>query len=232
MLDELTHCFRFLNKSKKIRVVVLRGKGKSFSSGADLQWMVQSGISSYKKNEADSFAMAVCLRTIYKCTKPTIAVAHGAAIGGGIGLLCACDFAVAEANSVFSLSELRVGLVPSTIMPYILIKMNQHKVKMLMFTGKKISATEAISLGLVELMFEKPEIDDNLKLIVHDIMKSSPGAIKESKELIGYLNRKVISDKILSKTVKSITEMKMSNESKEGIAAYHEKRLPKWAIKE
>jgi methylglutaconyl-CoA hydratase len=232
MLDELANCFKYLNKSKEIRVVVLRGKGKSFSSGADLQWMIGSGTKSYKKNEADSFAMAKCFNSIYKCQKPTIAIVHGAAIGGGIGLLCACDFVIAETNAFFSLSELSVGLVPSTIMPYILTKMNQHLLKMLMFTGEKISANKAHQFGLVEQLFEKSEIEEKLNLIINDVLKSLPEAIKESKKLIRELNGKLNSNKIINKTVKSITKMKMSESSKEGISAYLEKRLPNWAVQD
>jgi methylglutaconyl-CoA hydratase len=194
--------------------------------------MIGSGNKSYKKNEADSKAMAKCLNSIYKCAKPTIAFVHGAAIGGGIGLLCACDFIIAETNSFFSLSELRVGLVPSTIMPYVLTKMNQHIVKMLMFSGEKISAIKAHQFGLIEQLFEKPEIEDKLKLIINDIMLSSPDAIKESKKIINYLNDKTNYEKMINKTIKSITEMKLAKNSKEGISAYLGKRLPNWAVQD
>jgi methylglutaconyl-CoA hydratase len=228
-LDELIKCFKFLEKSKEIRIIILRGNGKSFSSGADLKWMLESGNKSYKKNEVDSIALAKCLNTIYKSSKPTIAVLHGAVIGGAIGLLSTCDFAIAEVNTIFSLSELRMGLAPSTIMPYILTKMNQHNVKMLMLTGNKISADKAHQLGLIEQVFEKQEIEENLRLISADIMKSCPVAIKESKKLIRFLNNAEISKKIINRTVRSITKMKMSKDSNEGISAFLEKRLPKWA---
>jgi methylglutaconyl-CoA hydratase len=230
MLNELTQCFKFLNKSEEIRVILLRGRGKSFSSGADLKWMFDSENKSYKKNKADSIAMAKCLKSIYSCTKPTIAIVHGAVIGGGIGILCTCDFTIAETNTFFSLSEFRVGLVPSTIMPYLLKKMNQHKLKMLMFSGKKLTSTEAHRIGLIEELYDTNAIEMKLKLFINDILKSSPDAINESKALMNFLYNKSDSEKIMNKTVKSITKMKMSKSSIEGISAYMEKRLPNWTV--
>jgi len=225
MISELIECYEYLEQLKDIRIILLRGKGKSFCSGADLQWMMQSDKDIANLN---SMEMASCFQTIYKATKPTIAIVHGAIYGGANGLMCACDIAIAADNAKFSFPELRVGLVPSTIVPYILMRLNPHKTKLLMYTGKIIQATEALSSGLIDYLFPEKNMEEQVQTIVDEILKSSPRALTECKSLINVFAEKMVEQEMIDKTVKSITRMKLSEEGREGMTAFLEKRVPKW----
>jgi methylglutaconyl-CoA hydratase len=232
MLDELIHIFNSLEKENSVRVIVLRGKGKSFSAGADLNRMLESSKLNFDENLKDGQRWADCLGTIYNSPKPTIAVATGNNYGGGIGLLCASDIVIAEENAEFSFSEVKIGLAPSTIMPYVLTRLNEHKAKYLMFTGQKVGATEAQQLNLVDVIVPTYELESRLKSISNDIIKASPEGIKETKRLIGELKNAKTHDEIVALTSSSIAKLKISNEANEGISAFFDKRPPIWSAKE
>jgi methylglutaconyl-CoA hydratase len=226
MISELMQCFNYVEELKDIRVIVLRGKGKSFCSGADLQWMAQYN-DNYEVNLADSVKMAACFHAIYKIPKPTIAIVHGTVFGGANGLMCACDIAIAAGNTRFSFPELRIGLVPSTILPYVLQRINAHKAKLLMYTGKIIDAREALELGLIDELFSD-EIEKKVHELIDKIIRSGPDAITECKSLINHYSGKMIERDIITHTAESITKIKMSQEGQEGTSAFFEKRAPDW----
>jgi methylglutaconyl-CoA hydratase len=227
MISEITECFEKLETTKDIRAIIIRGKGKSFCSGADLQWMIQSENDNYQENLKGSLEMANCFRTIYNTSKPTIALVHGTIFGGANGLTCACDIVIAGHNTRFSFPELKIGLVPSTIMPYVLTRVNQHTAKLLMYTGRIISGSAAYELGLVDYLIDEPELEKNLKLILNDLMKASANAIAECKSLINGFSNNSLEKKIVT-SVESITKIKMSEDGREGISAFLEKRKPYW----
>jgi methylglutaconyl-CoA hydratase len=226
MIRELIKCYEYVGQLKDPRVIILRGKGKSFCSGADLQWMTQSV--DYDVSLKNSAEMAACFNTIHNSAKPTIAIVHGAVYGGANGLMCASDIAIAIENTKFSFPELRVGLVPSTILPYVLMRMNPHKAKLYMYTGRIIRDEEALASGLVDYIFSNSEIEAQTQILVDELLKSSPHAIAECKSLINIFSEKMTQKKMIDKTVKSITTMKLSEEGREGVSAYFEKRIPKW----
>lgn len=228
MLDELIHCFSEIEKLRKVRVVVIRGKGKSFSAGADLKGMLASNKLSFEKNLKDGKKWTECLSAIYNTKKPTIAIATGNVFGGGNGLLSASDIVISESNAAFSFSEVKIGLAPSTILPYVLSRLNEHKAKILMFTGKKISAKEALVFGLIDFIVESKEIESTLEFLTTDIIKASPNGIEEIKFLINEFKKGLNHEQISDITAESIAKLKISKEALEGISAFMEKRLPVW----
>jgi methylglutaconyl-CoA hydratase len=228
MLDELMQCFSDLDNDDEIRVIVLRGKGKSFSAGADLVKMLESNKLSFDENLNDGYRWANCLSKIYNSPKPTIAIATGNVFGGGNGLLCALDIVIADSNAVFSFSEVKLGLAPSTILPYALTRLNEHKAKYLMFTGKRVSASEALELNLVDFVVHSDELELFISSVTNDLLKASPGGIKEIKFLIAEINKDLPLDKLNELTASSIARLKKSKEALEGISAFIEKRAPNW----
>ncbi|MGM0504399.1 MAG: enoyl-CoA hydratase-related protein [Bacteroidota bacterium] len=228
MLQELTESFQFLNKDSNVRVIILRGKGKSFSAGADLKKMLEKNKSGFDENLEDGKLWTQCLSQIYHCSKPVIAVATGNVFGGGNGLLAAADIVLAEKDSVFSFSEVKIGLAPSTILPYVLTRLNEHKAKLLMFTGMRITSIEALQYNLVDFALVHDEIEKTLESLINDITSASPNGIKEIKFLIRELKKGLNHDQMNDLTANSIGRLKISEEAFEGISAFLEKRKPEW----
>lgn len=228
MLQELTESFQLLEKDESIRVIILRGKGKSFSAGADLKKMLEKNKSGFDENLEDGKLWTQCLSQIYNCSKPVIAVAIGNVFGGGNGLLAAADIVLAEKDTVFSFSEVKIGLAPSTILPYVLTRLNEHKAKLLMFTGKRISAIEALQYNLVDFVLSQNEMELTLESLINDITIASPNGIKEIKFLIRELKKGLSYDQINDLTTNSIARLKISEEAFEGISAFLAKRKPVW----
>ncbi|NHB67412.1 enoyl-CoA hydratase-related protein [Perlabentimonas gracilis] len=228
MLEEINHCFTELDKNGSIRAIVLRGKGKSFSAGADLKLMLQASKMGYDENLEDGLKWANCLATIYGSSKPVVGIATGNVYGGGNGLLAACDMVIAEDNVVFSFAEVKLGIAPSTILPYILKRLKLSTAKYLMFTGKRFSAQEAFDYGFVDFAVSAQQVEPLLDSIVSDVLKASPQGIKEIKVLIKKLNSTSTPEEIMEITASSIARLKTSDEAIEGISAFLEKRKPNW----
>ncbi|MDY6801710.1 MAG: enoyl-CoA hydratase-related protein [Bacteroidota bacterium] len=228
MLRELTSIFQLLENDHHVRVIILRGKGKSFSAGADLKKMLAKNKSGFDENLKDGKLWTGCLSRIYHCSKPVIAVATGNVFGGGNGLLAAADIVLAEKDSVFSFSEVKIGLAPSTILPYVLTRLNEHKAEFLMFTGKRISANEAMNYHLVDFVLDDKEIELTIESLINDLLKASPNGIKEIKFLIRELKKGLNHDQMNDLTANSIAGLKISEEAFEGISAFLEKRKPVW----
>ncbi len=230
MLDELIGCVTELDRLESVRVMVLRGQGKSFSAGADLKMMQAASNAGFEKNFEDGLRWANCLATLNNSTKPIIGIATGNVFGGGNGLLGACDLVIADIDAVFSFSEVRLGLAPSTILPYILSRIGEQKSKYLMFTGKRFTATEAYEYGLVDFLVNNSEVEETLNQLYSQLLKASPGGIKEIKMLIRTIKSTNCYDSIKEETANSIARLKISDEAQEGLAAFIEKRKPKWVI--
>jgi len=228
LIDELTHCFTDLEKNGSIRVIVLRGKGKSFSAGADLKLMLQTSRMGYENNLEDGLKWANCLAAIYASSKPVVGIATGHVFGGGNGLLAACDMVIAEENAVFSFSEVKLGIAPSTILPYILKRINQSTAKYLMFTGIRFTAQEAYDFNFIDFTVYQQQLESLLESILTDINSASPQGIREIKNLIRKLGAITNAEDIANITASSIATLKTSDEAKEGITAFLEKRKPNW----
>jgi methylglutaconyl-CoA hydratase len=228
MVNELIQCFTYVEQLNDIRVIILRGKGKSFCSGADLQWLGRPNQGDYGANLAESMKMADCFHAIYESPKPTIAVVHGNVYGGANGFMCACDLAMAVDDTKFSFPELRVGIVPATILPYVLQRVNQHKAKWLMYTGKVINAPQAFEAGLIDYLCPENELEGKIQELISNLLKSGPYALMECKSLINKLSGKMVESATIKGTAELITKIKMSKEGQEGILAFFEKRPPDW----
>lgn len=228
MIAELIEMFQDINERDDIRIVVLRGRGKSFCAGADLNWMRNVAQYSYEENYKESLNLSLCFYNIYTCSKPTIAIVHGAAIGGANGLLAACDFAYAVDDTKFSLSEVKIGIVPACISPYVMKRVGEYGSKELMLTGKRFNGKEAQHHRLVNKSMEIDYLEDYLEEIITLLKTSGPKAMTHCKNLIYDVSNKLDLSEAIDYTAKMIAEIRASDEGQEGMAAFLEKRKPNW----
>jgi methylglutaconyl-CoA hydratase len=228
MIAELTDAFLKVGEMDKIRVIILKGVGKSFCAGADLNWMRDVSNYSFEQNYAESYRLSECFYSIYSSPKPTIAVVHGAAIGGANGLLAACDIAVCDNETVFSLSEVKIGIVPACISPYVIKRVGEYGARELMLTGRRINGTEAGNYKLVNKSLPSDQVDSYVDQMVQMLLTSGPAAITHCKKLIDKVVNHIDLAEALTYTAQMIAEIRASEEGQEGMAAFLEKRKPKW----
>ncbi len=228
MISEVIDVFDSINEMDDIRVAILRGRGKSFCAGADLNWMRDVAKYSYEENFKESLNLSKCFYTIYTCKKPTIAIVHGAAIGGANGLLASCDFAYADDNTTFSLSEVKIGIVPACISPYVTKRVGEYGSKELMITGKRFKGPEAEHHRLVNKSLPANQLDEHVMDVVGMLRTSGPKAMTQCKNLIFNISNKESIEEALVSTAKMIAEIRASEEGQEGMAAFLEKRKPNW----
>ena len=226
MIEELTSAFSSFDNDQT-RAIVLRGKGKSFCAGADLNYMKEIASFGIEENTKDSLKLAKLFESIYKCPFPTIAVVHNYAYGGANGLLAACDIVLAEENTTFAFSEVKLGIAPATIAPFVVRRIGEFGAKELMITGKRFKANEALKWHLVNDSVAESELENTLKKLLTEIKRNSPKAVRATKNLIHLIidNK---TDNILSDTAQLIAELRASDEGQEGMASFLEKRKPNW----
>jgi methylglutaconyl-CoA hydratase len=228
MIQEIIDCVEAVNDMDDIRVVILRGRGKSFCAGADLNWMRGVAQYSFEQNFKESLNLSRCFYTIYTCKKPTIAIVHGAAIGGANGLLASCDFAYAGDNTTFSLSEVKIGVVPACISPYVTKRVGEYGSRELMLTGRRIKGKEAEHFRLVNKSLPEDELDAYVGSVIDLLRTSGPKAMTQCKSLIYNICNQETLEQALESTARMIAEIRASEEGQEGMAAFLEKRKPKW----
>ncbi len=228
MIAELDDAFERVMADKSIRVVILSGEGKSFCAGADINWMREIIHYSFKQNLEESLQLAEVLHKIYLLPKATIAMVNGTAIGGGTGFLSACDMAVASEDAKFGLSEVKIGLVPAAISPYVIQRIGESKAREYFLTGKRISARKALEIGLINEIVPSKKLKRTVDEITDLLLASGPEAIAACKELIRRVPEMSF-EKVKEYTARMIANMRISEEGQEGMAAFLEKRKPKWA---
>ncbi|PLX14757.1 MAG: enoyl-CoA hydratase [Salinivirgaceae bacterium] len=228
MISEIIRAFEYIENEDDIKIVVLRGEGKSFCAGADLNWMRDVANYSYDQNYEESLNLSNCFYKIYTCPKPTIARVHGAAIGGANGLLAACDFAYADDNTTFSLSEVKIGVVPACISPYVTKRVGEYGSKELMLTGKRFKGPEAEKHKLVNKSLSADKLDEYILEIIGLLKTSGPKAMAHCKNLLYDISNELSLEDAISYTAKMIAEIRSSDEGQEGMAAFLEKRKPNW----
>ncbi len=228
MIAELLDAYEQIGSDESCLAIVLRGKGKSFCAGADLNWMRNVASYSYEQNYAESLNLSKCFYAIYTCPKPTIAIVHGAAIGGANGLLAACDFAYAADTTTFSLSEVKIGIIPACISPYVAKRVGEYPAKELMLTGKRFKGEEAQHHKLVNKSMPLEAIDAFVEEMIGHLRTSGPKAMSQCKSLLFDIHNKWNMDEALVKTAEMIAEIRASEEGQEGMAAFLEKRKPNW----
>ena len=229
MIAELTRVFREIPKEKDVRLIVLRGKGKSFCAGADLNYMKSIAGFGFEENVKDAKKLAALFQTVYDCPLPTLAVVHGTAFGGANGLLAACDIVVADENTSFAFSEVKIGIAPATISPFVIKRIGEFGAKELMITGKRFKGKEAEKWHLVNHAVSEYKLEEETNQLIKQILSSGPEAIKATKSLIDEVGNKVKSmEDTVAYTARLIAELRASGEGQEGMAAFLEKRKAKW----
>jgi methylglutaconyl-CoA hydratase len=229
LIAELTESLRSMEAEDAIRVIVLSGAGKSFSAGADLNWMKRMAGFSMEENRRDAMAMATLMRTLAHLRKPTIARVHGAAYGGGVGLVACCDIAVAAQSAMFSLTEVKLGLIPAVISPYVVAAIGERAARRYFLTGERFEAAEAWRLGLVhEIATSEGDLDEKLGTIVDAMLACSPAAQREAKDLIRAVSGRPVTSELIQDTAERIAKIRSSPEGREGVAAFLEKRRASW----
>jgi methylglutaconyl-CoA hydratase len=228
MIGELDTAFAQLEADTAVRVIVLAGEGKHFSAGADLQWMQRASEASLEWNVADARRFAGMLARIERCPKPTVARVQGAALGGGVGLACVCDIAVAAANASFSVSEAKFGILPSVIGPYVTNAVGKRQARRLALTAERIGAEEALSLGLVTKLVALEDLDAAVDEVVGQLLAGGPQAQGEIKTLFAQLPVGPVTDATVELTAQTIARVRGTDEAREGFAAFLGKRAAAW----
>ncbi len=228
LIAELTAACIALDDDADIRVVVLAGRGKSFSAGADLNWMKRAANNGVNDNLNDARALATMLRTLAEMKKPTIARIQGAALGGGMGLAAACDIAIASTRAVFATSEVKFGIIPSAISPYVLRAIGARQATRYFQTAERIDAHHACKISLVHETVEPEQLDARVQEIVSALLQGSPLAQAAAKDLIRAVDGQPVNDTLVEETARRIAHLRATPEAREGIAAFLEKRNPDW----
>jgi methylglutaconyl-CoA hydratase len=229
LIVELTHKLRELDHDPAVRVVVLAAEGKSFSAGADLNWMKRMAGYSEAENLRDAVALANLMRTLNRMAKPTIARVQGAAYGGGVGLVACCDIAIGSSAAAFSLSEVRLGLIPAVISPYVMAAIGERAAGRYFLTAERFDAAEALRIGLLHDVVPDAELDACVNRIAEELLKSGPKAITAAKDLIEHVAHRPIDQHLAEETAARIARIRVTPEGQEGIAAFLDKRSPAWS---
>ena len=230
MIAELTHAFKTLGNDEQVRVIVLAAAGKAFCAGADLNWMRAMADYSYEENLADADKLAQMLKTIYECPKPTIAAVQGDVYAGGMGLVAVCDVAIAVRIANFCLSEVRLGLAPATISPYVIKALGARASQRYFLSAEVFDAKKARQLGFVHERVSEESLDDAVAVFCDKVVKNSPDAVKTCKRLLHEVTGAPITDELTAATVKGIADIRSSEQGKEGVQAFLQKRKPDWLI--
>ena len=228
LIDELTRACVELDGDASVRVVVLGGRGRNFSAGADLNWMRRAANNSVDENRRDARRLAEMLRVLAHMSKPTIARVQGAALGGGTGLTAACDMAVAARDAVFSTSEVRFGIIPSAISPYVLRAIGPRQALRYFQSAERIPAERALAIGLVQEVAASEELDRVVAALAAELMSGGPNALAAAKALVRDIAGRPIDAAIGEETAERIARQRATDEAREGISAFLEKRPPNW----
>ncbi|WP_417624944.1 enoyl-CoA hydratase/isomerase family protein [Paremcibacter congregatus] len=233
MIKELREIFDILAKDNACRAVVLRGEGKSFSAGADLEWMKRAGDFSHNQNLADAEYLAAMLNSLYSLNKLTIACVQGAAMGGGLGLVSCCDIVIADVTAKFALSEVKIGLIPATISPYVLAAIGPRQARRYFQTGERFDGQKAYDIGLVhEVVTTAEEMQAELDQLLTHLRSNGPLAVREAKRLVMDYAGQPLSSKIMEDSAERIAAIRARPEAREGLGAFLEKRKPSWSTRD
>lgn len=229
MIARLTALWGDLAGRDDVRAVVLSGKGKSFSAGADLNWMKRAAGYTETQNREDALKLADMLHSLYTLPQVTVACVYGAALGGGMGLVSCCDIVIAEKDSKFALSEVRLGLIPATIAPYVLRAIGERQARRFFQTGERFDGAKAHEVGLVHRLAERPEdVEYLLHATLKEIAANGPQAMRAAKKLCLDLAGQPLSDSLRGDTAKRIAAARAGVEAKEGLSAFFDKRPASW----
>jgi methylglutaconyl-CoA hydratase len=231
LISEIAAAFADVEASVETRVVVIGARGPAFCAGADLNWMRSMANFSHADNHSDALKVARTFAAVHACSRPVVARVQGDAFGGGVGLVAACDIAVAAEAASFVLSEVRLGIVAATISPHVVRAMGARQAARYMLTAEKFSAARARDLGLVHEVTLSEALDREVERLTHHLLSASPAALAATKRLLADVVEAPMDDVLLAATAKCIADARVSPEGREGIAAFLEKRAPSWSPK-
>ena len=234
IIKQLTEVFNDLANNDRVRVMVLSSAGKSFSAGADLNWMKRMASYSYEENLRDAHALANMLKALNFMPQPTIARVQGAAFGGAVGLVSCCDMAVGSHRAKFSLSEVKIGLIPATISPYVIDAIGSRAARRYFTTAETFNADTALQLGLLSDVVTQEALDESINTLVDHLLANGPSAVRAAKALVfdvsetGQASHDNNDDALITMTCERIAAIRVSNEGQEGLSAFLEKRPASW----
>ena len=227
-IAEITQAFRDLGDDVDLRAIVLAANGPAFCAGADLNWMKKMAGYTHAENQADALQLAEMLRTIYLCPKPVVAKVQGDCYAGGMGLVAACDIIVAADEVNFCLSEVKLGLIPATISPYVIKAMGENASRRYFLTAERFGAREALRIGFAHDVVAADALDFKVGEIVKVLVNNSPNAVREAKVLVREVAGQTVNDALLADTAERIAQIRASEQGREGVASFLEKRKPSW----
>lgn len=228
LIAELTTTVKTLDADESVKVMILDAAGKSFSAGANLNWMRRMADYSREENYQDSVQLAALMSAIYEMKCPTIAAVQGAAYGGGVGLVACCDIAIASEKASFCLSEVKLGLIPAVISPYVVKAIGERAAKRYFVTAERFKADRAKELGLLSEVVTADELESTVMSIAESIINNGPAAVLEAKHLVNSVVGKPIDGPLRALTATRIADIRASAQGKEGVSAFLEKRKPVW----
>jgi len=228
LITELTSSLKIINESPTTRLLILRANGKSFSAGADLNWMRKMAGYSRQQNLQDSLKLAELMSVLHSMKCPTIASVQGAAFGGGVGLIACCDIAIATEDAIFCLSEVKLGLIPAVISPYVIKAIGERTAKRYFITAERFSAEQAKQFGLISEIVRADELQSKVSSIEQSIIKNGPESVLFAKALIHDVAGRDIDAPLISMTAHRIADVRASNQGTEGVSAFLDKRQPNW----
>ncbi|EAR62660.1 enoyl-CoA hydratase/isomerase family protein [Neptuniibacter caesariensis] len=229
VIEQLINQLEAVNEDSEVRVLVLRSNGKNFSAGADLAWMKRMAQNSYQENLDDAGRLAKLMEVLSNLTKPTIGLVQGAAYGGAVGLAACCDIVIAAESSQFCLSEVKIGLIPAVISPYVVRAIGERQSRRYFVTAEVFTARQAQDFGLVhEVVADVEMMDDACNRFVEQLRRNSPQGMQAAKDLVFAVSGKDIDQAVIDDTARRIAEIRVSAEGQEGLGSFLQKRKPNW----
>ncbi|ANF54651.1 enoyl-CoA hydratase-related protein [Brevundimonas diminuta] len=225
----LYEAFETLQGADRVRVVFIRGAGGTFSAGADLNWMRDAADWSESDNRDDAMGLAKMLKALHDVPALTVALVEGAAMGGGAGIVAACDMAVAVEGTRFAFSEVKLGLIPATIAPYVIEAVGARRARQLFLTANIFDADYAAHAGLIDMVLPEGSVEEFISMLTDSLSANAPGAMGDAKRLVNDVAGEDIDNRLLEETAKRIARARVSPEGQEGVRAFLDKRAPNWA---
>jgi methylglutaconyl-CoA hydratase len=229
VVKELLQAFQHVAQNKSVRVVVLKAHGENFCAGGDIAWMQKMAASSQDENVADATQLALLMHVIYTFPKPVVVLAQGATFGGGLGLIAAGDIVIASHDASFAFSEVKIGITPSVISPYVIAAIGERAARYYFLTAMRFSVNEAHHMGLVHQIVESEALTSTGLEVARALLTLSPTALSEAKSLVQHIARQPISKNLIQITAEHLARLRTSAEANEGLNAFLEKRSPQWS---
>ncbi|MGX5174135.1 enoyl-CoA hydratase/isomerase family protein [Aliikangiella sp. IMCC44653] len=228
MIRQLTQEINKIDQDDNVKILVLAANGKSFSAGADLNWMKRMATYSWEENYQDSLQLAGLMQALDSCSKTTVAIVQGAAFGGGVGLVACCDIVIASNKAQFCLSEVKLGLIPAVISPYVVRALGERNAKRYFISAERFNAQQAQMMSLVHIVVDHEALETSASDYINSLLSNSPQAMHQANKLVDYVYNQSINEELIRETAQRIADIRASVEGKEGVAAFLEKRSPSW----